>query len=363
MSSFSKLFNKAQDVSDPKRAKSLPTPGKGSQGSSSGQEGDKKKWIESPRFNEFKLGAILGTGSFGRVHFALHQPTTQICATKSLSKASILKTRQIEHVKQEKSILKDIDFPFIVNLLGSCQDSSCVHLVLEYVCGGEFFTYLRSTGRFDENTTRFYAAQVLVSFEYIHNMDIIYRDLKPENMLLDQDGNIKIADFGFAKKIDRRTFTLCGTPDYLAPELILNKGHGKPVDWWAFGVLVFEMLAGYPPFYDDDPAQTYKKILAGRVNFPGHFSRSAKDLIRQLLVADLTKRIGCLKDGVKDLKNHSWFNGTDWDAVVRKKDPPPIRPKVAGADDTSCFDDYSKMEPMKHEFVLSSTDQKQFEDL
>ncbi|OAE19180.1 hypothetical protein AXG93_4182s1280 [Marchantia polymorpha subsp. ruderalis] len=332
-----------------------------------------KVWLERPKFPDFKLGPCLGTGSFGRVHLAHYQP-------------------QVIHVKQEKGILQKIDYPFIVNLFGCCQDDKCVHLVLEYVCGGEFFTYLRSTGRFDEQTTvdktvsarmrsyletesqpflvydyglggRFYAAQVLLSFEYLHGMDIIYRDLKPENLLLDNKGNIKIADFGFAKQIDRRTYTLCGTPDYLAPEIILNKGHGKPVDWWAYGVLIFEMLAGYPPFYDDDALGTYQKILSGRLNFPGHFSRSAKDLIRRLLVADLTKRIGCLKNGVEEIKTHAWFSSTNWDNVYNKKDAPPIRPKVSADDDATCFDDYSKLEPMKHEFVLTPDDQKVFEDL
>ncbi|EFJ20048.1 hypothetical protein SELMODRAFT_110120, partial [Selaginella moellendorffii] len=283
---------------------------------------------------EFELGRVLGTGSFGRVQVAHHKANKQVCAVKSLSKASIVKTKQACEHSFQKNILQRLDFPYIVNLLGYCQDDRCVHLVMEYVCGGEFFTYLRHTGRFDEATSRFYASQVLLAFEHIHGMDIIYRDLKPENLLLDEKGNIKIADFGFAKQIDRRTYTLCGTPDYLAPEIILNKGHGKPVDWWAFGVLIYEMLAGYPPFYDDDAIGTYQKILAGKLQFPGHFSRrqtscSAKDLVRRLLTADLTKRIGCLKDGVDEIKNHSWFANVKWDNVLAKKDTPPIRPKVA----------------------------------
>ncbi|CAM6015785.1 unnamed protein product [Sphagnum balticum] len=322
-----------------------------------------KVWFENCSFHDFKLGPVVGTGSFGRVHVAHHIPTGQVCATKSLSKAAIVKTKQVEHVKQEKAILARLDYPFIVNLLGCCQDDKCVHLVLEYVCGGEFFTYLRSAGRFDEQTTRFYAAQVLISFEYLHSKDIIYRDLKPENLLLDAKGNIKITDFGFAKQIDRRTFTLCGTPDYLAPEIILNKGHGKPVDWWSYGVLIFEMLAGFPPFYDDDPIGTYQKILAGQVQFPAHFSRSAKDLVKRLLVADLSKRMGCLKGGAKDIKMHAFFSSTDWNNVYDRIGTPPIRPKVSSKDDSSCFDDYSTLAPMTHDFILSNDDQQQFLDL
>ncbi|CAM6092705.1 unnamed protein product [Calypogeia fissa] len=332
--------------------KALPAPSK-----------TNKAWIEKPKFTDFNLGPCLGTGSFGRVHLAHYVPNNnQLCATKALSKATILKMKQVIHVKQEKGILKEIDHPFIVNLIGYCQDEKFVYLIMEYVCGGEFFTYLRTTGRFDETTARFYAAQVLISFEYLHSMDIIYRDLKPENLLLDEKGNLKIADFGFAKKIDRRTYTLCGTPDYLAPEIILNKGHGKPVDWWAFGVLIYEMLAGYPPFYDDDVSTCHEKILKGDVKYPKQFSDSAKDLIKKLLEADLTKRIGCLKSGATEVKSHAWFSTLDWNNVMLKKDVPPIRPKVSGPEDSTCFDDYSKIEPIKHDFVLTAEDQKQFAD-
>lgn len=202
-----------------------------------------------------------------------------------------MKAKQVAHVKAEKNILQKVDFPFIVNLLGYCQDDKCVYLILEYISGGDFFGHLRSREKLDESTARFYAAQVLLSFEYLHSMDIIYRDLKPENLLLDEKGNLKIADFGFAKKIEHRTFTLCGTPDYLAPEIILAKGHGKAVDWWTLGVLIYEMLAGIAPFADDDASAIYQKILEGKLTFPRHFSRSAKDLIRKLLTADLTKRV------------------------------------------------------------------------
>ena len=207
-----------------------------------------------------------------------------------LSKSQILKTKQVTHIKAEKEILMAVSHPFIVSLYGSSQDQECLYFILEYVVGGEFFTHLRSQGRFSEDTSRFYASEILLTFEYLHGLDIIYRDLKPENLLLDKTGHIKITDFGFAKKIDHRTYTLCGTPDYLAPEIILNKGHGKPVDWWAMGVLIYEMMAGYPPFYDEDPMGTYQKILHGKLEFASHFSRGARDLVKKLLQADLTKR-------------------------------------------------------------------------
>eukprot|EP00899_Mesostigma_viride_P016405 jgi/Mesvir1/24766/Mv22022-RA.1 len=310
--------------------------------------------------DSFELGPLLGTGSFGRVHIARHRASGTVCAIKMLSKAQILKTKQVNHVKQEKEILASINFPFIVNLFATMQDQRCLYLVLEYVIGGEFFTHLRSMGRFPESTARFYAAQVLLAFEHLHNMDIIYRDLKPENLLLDKDGNVKVTDFGFAKRITHRTYTLCGTPDYLAPEIILNKGHGKPVDWWAFGVLIYEMIAGFPPFYDEDPMGTYKKILSGKVQFPSTFSRMARDLVKKLLQADLTKRFGNLKGGIKDIKMHPWFTGIDWDAMVAKEIKAPIQPKTKGPDDTSNYDDYSHTAPMQHNYVVTSEDQKLF---
>eukprot|EP00803_Ostreobium_quekettii_P004132 evm.model.scf_1618.4 EVM.evm.TU.scf_1618.4 scf_1618:25626-30433(+) len=269
---------------------------------------------------------------------------------------------QLQHLKEEKNILSNVDNAFLIRLLGSFQDKDCVYLVMEFVPGGEFFTHLRIAGRFSESTTKFYAAQVCASFEYLHSMSIVYRDLKPENMLLDKKGDLKITDFGFAKVIKRRTFTLCGTPDYLAPEIILNRGHALAVDWWAFGVLIYEMLAGYPPFYDDDPMKTYKKILAGKLEFPSHLSAVAKDLIKKLLQGDLTRRLGNLAGGVSDIKNHAFFKDIDWPRICSKQLRAPIVPLVTSQDDTSNFDDYSNLPPMVHNTCLSSTEQMLFQD-
>lgn len=288
----------------------------------------------------FDMGVTLGTGSFGRVRFCTHKAKGSQWAIKALKKAVIIRMQQVEHMMNEKNILMSINHTFIVQLAGTFQDERFLYMILEYVIGGEFFTHLRRAQRFENHVCRFYAAHVALIFEYLHEKDIVYRDLKPENLLLDSAGFLKITDFGFAKIVVFKTYTLCGTPEYIAPEVLLNKGHGKGVDWWTLGILIYEMLVGQPPFVDDDPLKVYQQVLAGKLVFPRFVDRNARSLVKKVLTADLTKRYGCLKGGAADIKYHKWFTGFEFDALLARTLLPPIVPKTNGSSDTSQFDPY-----------------------
>lgn len=249
---------------------------------------------------DFNLGATIGTGSFGRVQMVTHKGDSSVWALKTLKKANVFRLRQVDHVLNERHLVDRLHHPFIVNLAGTFQDARCLYMVFEFVVGGEFYTHLRNEKRLDSPSAKFYATQVILFLEYMHGQDVCYRDLKPENILLDKLGYIKVVDFGFSKKVAFKTYTLCGTPEYMAPEIILSSGHGKGVDWWALGVLLFEMQVGQPPWIDGDenagPMGIYQQILSNRkVLYPKFIDPLAKTLIKALLEPDLTKRLGCLK--------------------------------------------------------------------
>jgi len=295
----------------------------------------------SQSLDNLEMLKTIGTGTFGRVVLCREKSSTRdYWALKILAISDVIRLKQVQHVQNEKNILLSVNHPFIVNMVWTHHDQSFLYMLFDYVCGGELFSYLRNAGRFTSSTGNFYTSEIVSALDYLHTQNVVYRDLKPENLLLDRDGHLKITDFGFAKKLTDRTWTLCGTPEYLAPEIIQSKGHNKAVDWWALGILIYEMLAGYPPFFDDNPFGIYEKILAGKIDWPRHMDPIAKDLVKKLLVQDRTKRLGNMKNGADDVKRHRWFKGLDWEDIFYRKLKPPIVPKVSYDGDTCNFDEY-----------------------
>jgi len=203
--------------------------------------------------------------------------------------------------------------PFVTNKFGAIVTPSNLILIMEFCPGGDMFDQLYKHKSFSLSDTRIFTSQVLLPLEYLHSMAIVHRDLKLENLLLAQDGALKLTDFGFAKFIKYRSWTLCGTPEYLAPEIILEKGHGKAVDYWALGVLFYEMLNGHSPFEAEDHLQTYQKILDGTVNYPATIDADAKDLISKMLQKDISRRFGNLSAGAKDIKEHAFYGKAQFD--------------------------------------------------
>lgn len=302
----------------------------------------------------FDVGKVLGTGSFARVNFVKHKITGLNFALKRMKKNDIVRLDRLKRIHFEVSILRSLHHPSIVKFAGTFVDSRYHYLILEYVPGGEFYSILRNRGRLEEKDAKFYAAQVTLMFEYIHSQGFIYRDLKPENLLLDKNGYLKLTDFGSAKKIEKAVHqTLCSTPEYIAPEVLLMKEHdGKGIDWWTLGIFVYEMLVGQPPFFDEDPGICYQLIISGKLSIPIDLGEDAKKFVKKLLIVDNVKRMGCSPTGAKACKKHRWFSDVDWEELTHRKVPAAISPSVTAEDDTTNFDVYpeSLEEPPEVEY-------------
>jgi len=292
------------------------------------------------KWSDLELRRILGVGTFGRVKLVLHKPTNQAYALKCMRKQQVVATKQQSHVLNEKRILAAMDHPFVLRLMATYQDEGELYMLLELGLGGELFSLLAKKAPLSDKDAKFYASSVVSIFTYMHGQKVVYRDLKPENLLLDEKGFLKMVDFGFAKVVQDRTWTLCGTPEYLAPEIILNKGHAFGADWWCVGILTYECLTGTTPFVSNDPMEGYRKIIKCRVPWPANFSANAKAFMDQLIVVDPSRRLGCLKSGPAGVKEHMWFSDVNWRALESKNVPVPHVPKVKNQLDDSNFDEY-----------------------
>jgi len=273
-----------------------------------------------------------------------------VFALKVMKKTEVVRLKQVEHVKAEADILARVSHPFIVNLYHRFQDERNLYLIEEFVQMGSLGTHVKKNRQLPNDTARFYAAQIVMAIQFLHAEHIIYRDLNPENVMLDRGHYVKLVDFGLAKGINlddptARTWTLCGTPEYVAPEVISSKGHSKEVDWWALGIVIFEMLSGYPPWYNLKAHAVYNAVINVAPEIPQHFDPHAKEHVGKLLVKERSKRLGNSKNGAEDIKKHKWYRGLNWAALYNKQMPPPLEgcqevPTISSPTDIRQFDPY-----------------------
>ena len=293
-------------------------------------------------FENFEFLKVLGRGSFGKVILCREKATNHLYAMKILKKEVIIKKGEVEHTKTEKRVLQLTDHPFLLNLKYSFTTVDRLCLVTEFVNGGELYfhlsTCLKRSGRpFSEERARFYGAEILCAIDYLHQKAIIYRDLKLENLLLDKDGHIKIADFGLCKeeiKYGKTTGTFCGTPEYLAPEVIDEHDYGQAVDWWGLGIVMYEMMIGDLPF--DNQYEILKKVVKFHENV--NISGEARDFLLGLLVKDPANRLGGGPTDANEIKKHAFFENISWVELEERKLPPPFKPEVLSETDTRNFD-------------------------
>ncbi len=304
---------------------------------------DKSTIDSSILLKDLETIGALGSGTFGRVYLVQHKDTKNVYALKTMFKSEIVAQKQQMNVINEKNVMLQCSHPFILKLYQTFKDPRKLYMLLEFIQGGELFSVIHTntSDGVPDAQAKFYATGVILAIAHLHNKEIAYRDMKPENCLIDKFGYPKVVDFGFAKSIQGKSFTLCGTPEYLAPELVLGRGHNKAVDYWAFGILIYEMIAGYSPFSDPagmDQVVICRNIVNGRVVFPRNFNADAKDLVKKLLSREVQSRLGNLKAGTDDIIQHTWFNTIDFDQYFNKEFPAPWVPQVKSATDTSAFD-------------------------
>ncbi|CAF1362888.1 unnamed protein product [Adineta steineri] len=316
--------------------------------------------LKNLRLADIEIICTLGVGGFGRVELIQDTRNSNKYSLKQMKKQHIVALKQQEHVMNERTIMLETRCDFIVRLYKTFKDRKYLYMLFECCLGGELWTLLRNRGIFEEPEVRFYSACVIEAFAYLHSRGIVYRDLKPENLLLDERGYCKLVDFGFAKKVGlgKKTWTFCGTPEYVAPEVILNKGHDMAADCWSLGILIFELINGNPPFSGPDPMKTYNVILKGidAIEFPRRVSKIAGSLIKRLCRENPVERIGYQKDGIKDIQKHQWFEGFSWDSLKNGTLAAPHVPKVDHDADTSNFDEFPEDDSPEPEDDLTGWD-------
>lgn len=303
-------------------------------------DGGARKKVITAKLEELNTVGFLGVGSFGKV--SLVEFGGETFALKEIGKAQIVSRGLVDHVWREKQTMSQCDSPFLVNLRRTYVSESSIFMLMDKVLGGELFTYLQMRNApLPESHAKFYAACVVMAFEYLHDRRIVYRDLKPENLLIASNGYLKVTDFSFAKKINKglKTFTLCGTPQYLAPEQVQQQGHNRAVDWWALGVLIYELVNGIPPFNQDDDYQMYKAINDVKFHFSPRNDAAFRAVVLGFLRRSPASRLGMGKAGTREIKSHDWFADLNWNALAQTRVKAPYVPRVTNEYDLRHFGD------------------------
>lgn len=319
-----------------------------------GDSGDTKEHVEEATFNtavtdksdvhadattprsveldDFEVLKVVGQGAFGKVYQVRKIGTSEILAMKVMRKDKILEKDHAEYMKTERDVLTKIDHPFVVQLKYSFQTKYRLYLVLDFVNGGHLFFQLHRQGLFREDLACIYTAEIVSAVSHLHSNGIMHRDLKPENILLDADGHVVLTDFGLAKQFDEntRSNSLCGTIEYMAPEIVLGKGHDKAADWWSVGVLLYEMLTGKPPFVGGNRQKVQQKIIRDKIKLPAFLSSDAHSLLKGLLHKEASKRLGCGSRGSDEIKSHKWFRSINWKKLDAREIQPSFCPQVSG---------------------------------
>jgi len=306
--------------------------------SQSQQKGGSNGTSKAVGVQDFELLNVIGKGCSGKVIQVRKKDTGRIYAMKVLNKKNILENNELEHTRTEKNILQKLVHPFLINLNYCFQTPDKLFFVMDYINGGELLYHLQKEHKFSPDRVRFYCAEIVLGLEYLHNSGVIYRDLSAENILLTDEGHIILIDFGVSKEglmtEDSKTQTFCGTPEYLAPEVLKRRGYTKAVDWWSFGTLMFEMLTGLPPYYSQDVQQMYFKIMNAKLEFPDNLDESTQSILRGLLERDPNKRLS----DAQAIKQQPYFKSIDWDKILKKEIVPPYIPPVRDRGDVSMVD-------------------------